>query len=131
MGIELNAMLAVGFLYWALAQVAAGGKIAVAGLAWGIGNRETEPQFPGWVQRCERAHRNLGESLPLFFALVVATLATRHSCGWTQLGALLFVIGRLGHAATFLVGVTGWRTLAYQLSLIGMGLMAFGVFHLI
>lgn len=122
--LELQVLIACGFLHFGLAQLGGLAKTSSAGLAWGVGNRDTQPEFPGWIKRTEMAQRNLGESLPLFTILVLAVLLTNQSDRWSQLGAWLFLGCRLAHAGLFIAGITGLRTLAFQLSAVGMLLVA-------
>lgn len=124
MSFEIKVMLAIGFLYWFLGHVGVPTKTRIAGLAWNLGNRESEPEFPAWVKRAERAQRNLLESLPLYFALVIACQAEGLSNSVTQWGAWCFLAGRLAHAALFLAGIPLLRTLAYGVAVTGLVLIA-------
>lgn len=121
---EYQVLLALAFLYWALGHVAIPTKTRLAGLAWNVGNRDHNPEFPAWVQRADRAQRNLLESLPLYFALAIVLHAQGISNPLTQLGAWLFLGSRLAHATLYIAGITGLRTLAYGLSLLALALMA-------
>ncbi|MBT9585207.1 MAPEG family protein [bacterium] len=124
MSFELKIMIAIGFLYWFLGHVAVPTKMGIAGIGWNLGNRDTEPEFPAWVKRTERAQRNLLESLPLYFALAIGCYASGVSNGLTQMGAWLFLAGRLAHALTFMAGLPVVRTLAYGTAVAGLGLLA-------
>lgn len=128
MSFELKVMLAVSFLYWFLGHVGVPTKTRIAGLAWNMGNRETSPEFPAWTERADRAQRNLLESLPLYFALAICLYAQGVSNGYTQLGAWLFLGGRLAHALVFIAGIPVVRTVAYGVSIAGLILMAIPLF---
>lgn len=75
------------------------------------------------VARVQRAHRNLLESLPLFFALgLIFVLA-----GGSPLGAQIcfgaFTGARILHSIVYLKGLQPWRTMMYAvgaLSLVGL-----------
>lgn len=122
---ELQVLIGTAFLYWALRQAAAFGQISRAGVAWGLGNRDTPPPpAAAWVGRAERAARNLMESWPLYAALVLSAALTGKLNAVTNVGAWLFGGFRLAHAALFIAGVTHWRTLAYYGACIGMILIA-------
>ncbi len=123
MTFEIKVMIGIGFLYWFLGHLAVPTKTRIAGLAWNLGNRDTEPEFPAWVKRTERAQRNLLESLPLYFALAIACHVAGISNSWTQLGAWLFFGGRLAHALVFVAGITFVRTIAYGTAVAGLLLM--------
>lgn len=123
MRVELQALVAGGLLYWGLGQLLAIGKIRSAGLAWGMGNRDTEPETAPWVKRAARAQSNLLESLPLFTALVLAAFFSQRVSDNTELGAAIWIVSRFAHAAIFVAGLTFWRTIAYYSSLAGLGVM--------
>lgn len=106
-----------------LVQVHALGRLSSAGMEWGLGNRETLPETPEWVDRLDRARLNMYENLPLFMIVVlVAHLAGIHN-GMTVAGAALFLACRVLHALLYVAGVTKLRTLAYWGSLVGMGMI--------
>ncbi len=78
------------------------------------------------VARVIRAHRNLNESLPLFFALGLIGLLA----GVSPLGAKIcfgvFTGARVLHSLVYIKGVQPWRTMSYAigtLALIGMAVM--------
>lgn len=123
LALELQVLLACGFLHFGLAQLAGFGKTSNAGIAWGLGNRDIEPDFPAWVKRTEKAHRNLGESLPLFTILVLTCLLSGVSGRLTELGAWLFLAGRLAHAFTFVAGITYLRSVVFFVGVAGMVLL--------
>jgi prostaglandin-E synthase 1 len=75
------------------------------------------------VARIQRAHRNLNESLPLFFALgLVAVLAGASPMGVKIcLGA--FTGARVLHSIVYLNEMQPWRTISYAIgsfSLVGL-----------
>ena len=78
------------------------------------------------VQRVQRAHRNLLESLPMFFALGLIYLLA----GAPALGAKICFIGftaaRVMHSIVYIRAMQPWRTMMYaigSLSLVGMVVM--------
>ena len=123
MPIEWSLLVAISGVYWGLGQVTGVAKTKVAGVDWNRGNRETDPPVPGWVTRTEKAQKNLLESYPLFLSLVVVLTFANKLGGMATLGALVWFAARLAHAALFMKGITGWRTGAYLVSLVGLGLM--------
>lgn len=124
--LELQVLVASGFLHYGLAQFAGFGKVTAAGPGWGMGNRDKleQPEFPAWVRRTEMAQRNLGESLPLFTILVLTAILSGQTGRQTELGSWLFLGGRLAHAGTFILGIPGLRTVAYFVAVAGMVLVA-------
>lgn len=75
------------------------------------------------VARVQRAHRNLLESLPMFFALgLLCVLAGVSSLGG-QICIGLFTAARIVHSIVYIKALQPWRTIAYALgalSLLGM-----------
>jgi prostaglandin-E synthase 1 len=67
------------------------------------------------VARVQRAHRNLLESLPLFFALGLIYVL----CGASPLGAKicfpLFAGARVLHSIVYIKGLQPWRTMSFFL----------------
>lgn len=78
------------------------------------------------VARVQRAHRNLLESLPLFFALgLVYILADASPLGATICFAA-YTAARVLHSIVYLKALQPWRTMFYAisaLSLVGMAVM--------
>jgi uncharacterized MAPEG superfamily protein len=128
MPVEWPILVIISAFYWGLGQVTGIAKTKVAGTAWNRGNRETDPPVPEWVTRTEKAQRNLLESYPLFLSLVLVLSLSHHLSDLSALGAGIWFAARLAHAALFMAGVTGWRTGAYLVSLVGLGLMAIALF---
>ncbi len=119
----------ITLLIWSVALCVVQVLIAVCGATLQVGlpalagNRQNLPPFTGWVDRAQRAHRNLLENLPLFAILVlVAALVGRFSES-TALGAQLFFWGRVAHAVIFLIGVPYLRTAAWLVSVVGLALI--------
>jgi uncharacterized MAPEG superfamily protein len=110
-----------------LPNVAIGALSSVGGLGWGIGNRDTPfaGGMPAWGARAQRAHANLVENLVVFAALVLAAHVTGRANSWTALGAQLFFWGRVGHAITYIAGLTPWRTLVFGVAIVGEWMIAF------
>lgn len=77
------------------------------------------PEHPD-TARVLRAHRNLLESLPLFFALGGIYLAT----GAPALGAticfLTFTIARVLHTIVYLKAIQPWRTVFYAIGALSL-----------
>jgi uncharacterized MAPEG superfamily protein len=99
-----------------------------AGAAAVSGNREDAPAAMGAAGRGARAHRNLLENLLPFAIAILAARAIGVSDTWTLAGAWLFLVARGVHAAAYIAGITGLRTLAYAAGLAGT-LMIFTRLH--
>ena len=65
--------------------------------------------------RVQRVHRNLLESLPLFFALGGIYLATGAPATGATVCFLGFTVARLLHMIVYLKAIQPWRTIFYAL----------------
>lgn len=96
-----------------LVTLEAVGKTATAGPAWNVGNRDTEPAFPAWVQRTGRALANHKENFPLFLAAVVVAHLAGAADRTTAIASVVYVVARALHGILYVAGITGLRTIAY------------------
>ena len=125
---ELLCLIAANGLYWLLGQLTATGKTQAAGTARNMGNRDTEPEVAPWVKRAERAQKNLLESLPLFSALLISVVLLHKESSQSCWGATIFVLARVAHAAVYTLGIPVVRSLAYVVSLVGIGMLVSTLF---
>jgi uncharacterized MAPEG superfamily protein len=75
------------------------------------------------VARVQRAHRNMLESLPLFFALGLVYVFSGASLLGAQICFIAFTGARVLHSVVYLSELQPWRTMLYAISafaLIGM-----------
>jgi uncharacterized MAPEG superfamily protein len=95
-----------------------------AGLKVAFGNRHDTPATqPPWVDRADRAAKNMLENLPLFIGLVaVAHLGGRHT-DRVDLGAHLFFWARVAYWPIYLAGIPVVRTLVWYVSIAGLALI--------
>ncbi|ACI51444.1 conserved hypothetical protein [Gluconacetobacter diazotrophicus PA1 5] len=98
------------------------------GQAGVIGNRESLAEPTGAAGRGLRAHRNLIENLVPFAIAVLIARAAGISNGTTVLGAWLFLGARIVHAASYVAGIPGVRTLAWVVGVIGTVLIIVQIF---
>lgn len=122
---ELLLLLWAVVLTFVQMLISAQGAFAQTGLVVLAGNRENFPVLTGWAGRARRAHLNMIENMVLFTALVVLVIAAGKTNQMTALGAELFFWARLAYALIYLAGFPWVRTLAWAISVIGMGMMAF------
>ena len=95
-----------------------------AGVRVMLGNRDDVPAPTPVAARADRAARNMLETLVLFTAvLAAARLAGANGTDLT-LGASIFFWARLAYFLLYVAGVRHLRTLAWALSLGGIGLIA-------
>ncbi len=117
-------LLASAALMLGLPMIYGPGFIKALGPEKMVGNRENMPAVEGWFARAKRAHANLGENLLPFAAVVlIAHVAGVHN-GWTQGGAVLFLVARIVHVVAYIAGVGIPRTLAYVAGVVGTLIIA-------
>jgi uncharacterized MAPEG superfamily protein len=78
------------------------------------------------VARVQRAHRNLLETLPLFFALGLLCVLARVPPLGTEILCGVYTLARVVHAIVYIKAMQPWRTAAYALgalALIGMAIL--------
>jgi uncharacterized MAPEG superfamily protein len=81
-------------------------------------NRDSVPEPTGAAGRGLRAHRNLIENLVPYAAVVLTAQALCVSTPVTVIASLVFLAARIIHALSYLAGITGIRTLAYNAGLL-------------
>ena len=67
------------------------------------------------------------ENLPLFTILVLVAHVAGLADGTTALGAQVFVGARALHAALYVAGIPVARTLAWSVSIVGLGMIAYAI----
>jgi prostaglandin-E synthase 1 len=79
------------------------------------------------VARVQRAHRNLNESLPMFFALGLISVLAGASPMGVKVCLGVFTGARVLHAIVYINELQPWRTMMYAIgsfSLIGLAVMS-------
>ncbi len=94
------------------------------GTKWNMGARDEELPPPApIVGRMTRAQANFFETFPLAIIAVVALSVTGTQTFWTQLGALLWLGGRIVYLPLYAAGVPALRTIVFLASLVGILMM--------
>jgi uncharacterized MAPEG superfamily protein len=95
-----------------------------AGMKVAFGNRDTpDATQPAWLDRSERAAKNMCENLPLFIGLVaVAHLGGRQGHR-VELGAHLFFWARVAYWPIYLAGIPVVRTMIWWVSIAGLAVI--------
>ena len=125
---DLWMLTAAALLAWAQIMVAATPALLRNGLSWAFGNRDSGPAQVPWEARAQRASANMQENLAIFAILVlVAHVSGRHG-SLSATGSMVFVGARAAHALIYLAGIPVLRTLAWAVSVVGMGMIAAGIF---
>ncbi|MHB8382955.1 MAG: MAPEG family protein [Candidatus Binataceae bacterium] len=93
---------------------------APGGAAWALGNRaEPLAGIPEWAARAQRAHLNLLQNLAPFAILVLVAQVSGKANGTTALGATIFFLARVAHAAVYIAGIRYLRTLVFAVATLG------------
>ena len=89
------------------------------GAAWGFGNRDQPFVVPTWIDRTRRAHMNMVENLAPFACLVLAAHVSGRADATTALGAQIFFVARVAHAAVYIIGIPVLRTVVFTIAIVG------------
>jgi len=99
------------------------------GMKWNAGPRDTNAAPPGIVAgRLQRAQANLMETLPLFLGAVALVHLAGKQGDLSMWGTHLFLFGRIAYLPLYRWGVTGLRTLAWIVALVGLGMTLYALF---
>ncbi|WP_158625999.1 MAPEG family protein [Arsenicitalea aurantiaca] len=89
-----------------------------------MGARDNLPEPTPALGRARRALANLHETLPIFLTLAILVLVLGED-GWLPvLGGVVYIAGRIGHFYCYMKALSPWRSIAFTISLVGMGLVA-------
>ena len=126
---ELWLLVYSGVLLFVLVLLPAIASGAAGNGQWAGGNRDTPAPkpMPVWGGRAYRAGVNMQETLPIFIIAILAANLAGISTAHTVLGAQLYFWGRLAHAAIYIAGIPYVRTLAWLVSIVGIGLVLFSL----
>lgn len=120
MTIDLWMLVLSAVLCAALPVVGISGLARIpGGLTWGFSNRDSAIALPLWIERARRAHMNMVENLPVFAVLVLVAHVAGRADSMTALGAQIFFVARVAHAAIYIVGVPVLRTVAFGFGVVG------------
>jgi uncharacterized MAPEG superfamily protein len=98
------------------------------GMPWAFGNRDQAmPPLQGIKGRTVRAFWNFLETFPLFAAALLMAVVLGHAGGYVALGSQLYFFGRLAYLAIYMAGIMYLRTLAWVVSLAGIGLVVYSL----
>jgi uncharacterized MAPEG superfamily protein len=113
MTVELFTLVALSLLALLLPVVYLFSYTRQVGVKAMLGNRDGLPERTGIAARGTRAHANLIENLVPFAGVVLSAQALGYSNAVTQTAAIVFLIARLVHLASYLAGIAIIRTIAY------------------
>lgn len=93
------------------------------GHTYAVGARDDEPAPKGMAGRMWRAHRNFGETFPLFAAAALAVVMMQKSGALSLVGCSLYVAGRALYILAYASGLPWVRTVIWQIATIGIVLV--------
>lgn len=115
----LGAAVLIGLVHLLWASAAANAQWK--DLKWNMGPRdEPKPPLTGVAGRLQRAFANFRETFALFAAALLAAYLAAKLGPLTLWGAALYVIGRAAYLPLYALGVSGLRTLAWLVSMVGI-----------
>lgn len=119
-------------LILAIVQIAAAAIVRTVetGAKWNAGPRDGEaPPVGKWAGRLMRAQANLFETLPLFVgAVIMAHIVGKDGGVLTLWGTHLYLFARIVYVPLYAFGVTGLRSLAFIVSLVGLIMVIWALF---
>ena len=97
------------------------------GFGWGLGSRDGEPNYTAMQGRARRTVANHVEGMLLFIPLVMIVEMAALSSQLTEIGAAIYLAGRLAYAPLYLLGVSYLRSLFWGIALLGTVLLGYEV----
>jgi uncharacterized MAPEG superfamily protein len=89
-------------------------------LAWGMGNRESNPVVAPWVERADRAQRNHHDNLAMIATVLVITQLSGQADSLTALASAAILGLRILHSLSYIFGITALRSSAYLGSILAL-----------
>ena len=94
------------------------------GKTWNASARDgAKPPLGELAGRAQRALDNYKETWPAFIGLALGLAVSGQSGGIGAIGACVWFGARIVYLPLYLLGVPGWRSAVYLVSLIGLGMM--------
>jgi len=127
MTFELQVVIATTLILFVLLMFQGGLVPINHGLKWGLGSRD-EARKPSALQsRTGRTIANHVEGMLLFVPLALVAEQMQLATALTAIGAGLYLGGRIGFTAFYLIGVPYMRSAAWAVSLLGILIFAIPV----
>ena len=93
------------------------------GRAWNASARDGPmPAFSPLAGRLERAQANFAETFPIAIVALIGVVVADRTNQWTALGGWIWLGARIVYLPIYAAGISGWRTLVYAISLVGLGM---------
>ncbi|TYQ27771.1 MAPEG family protein [Pseudanabaena sp. UWO311] len=117
MNSDLTSLTILALWGIALNHTPAIARVLRSNVAWGMGNRETSPDVPAWVERADRAQRNHHDNLAAIAIVILSAQVMGKTDAITGIAAIVIVTSRILHSLTYIFGIVGLRSLAYFVAL--------------
>ena len=93
------------------------------GRAWNMSPRDGPMPPPSPLSgRLERAQANFAETFPIAMVALIGVVVAERTSQWTAIGGWVWLGARLIYLPVYAAGISGWRTLVYAISLVGLGM---------
>ena len=93
------------------------------GRAWNMSARDgAMPPPSALTGRLERAQANFAETFPIAMVALIGVVVAERTSEWTALGGWIWLGARAVYLPVYAAGISGWRTLVYAISLVGLGM---------
>ena len=109
------------------APLMVGRVLTPGGTRWGVGNRHDPFVGPQWVERAQRAHMNMVENLTPFAVLVLLAHVTGRADALTAAACVAFLVLRVAHGVSYMLGLVPWRTVAHTGSVGALAVLFFAL----
>lgn len=127
MTFELQIVVATTLILFLLLMFQGGLVPVNQGLKWGLGSRDEAREPTALQARTGRTIANHIEGMLLFVPLALVAEQMQLATTLTAIGAGLYLAGRVGFTAFYLIGVPYLRSAAWGVSLLGIMLFAIPV----
>jgi len=124
MSVEILSAAVIAGLLLLLTLIQATRNVLVLGLPVAAGNQHDISPWSGANDRLNRAIRNLMEAIIIFAPLAVAVEVMGLTNETTALGAKVFLVARVVHAAVYIAGIPWVRSGAWSAGVAGIAMVA-------
>jgi uncharacterized MAPEG superfamily protein len=128
MTIDLACLLFLGLWTIPLSHIPAIARAKYASVEWVMGNRDTLPKVPAWVDRADRAQRNHLENLPMFAIVILIASLLGKTNAITAVASIVIVVFRVSHSVIYMLGIPKIRSMLYFGALFGLLAIVFQMF---
>jgi uncharacterized MAPEG superfamily protein len=127
--VNLDLIALTMLVLWSIAinHIPAIARVVHSNVAWGMGNRETSPDVPAWVERADRAQRNHHDNLAAIAIVILSAQVMGKADTIVGFAAIVIAVSRILHSLAYIFGIVGLRSLAY---FVALGALLFIVWRL-